>query len=79
MRGLLKSPGDYGEELGHFLPEHLSVADTGEPPEASLRLYSAWATTFSASLELAKLGDVALAQIEAFASVQVSRPIQPGP
>ena len=65
--------GGDGESLGHFLPEHLSVAETGEPPEASLRIYSAWASTFSASLELAKLGDVALAQADAFASVHVRR------
>jgi chromatin segregation and condensation protein Rec8/ScpA/Scc1 (kleisin family) len=37
-------------------------------------LYAAWATTFSACLELAKQGDVALAQAEAFWSVHVSRP-----
>jgi segregation and condensation protein A len=60
-----------GEPLGHFLPEYLSVAETGKPPESELRQYSAWASTFSASLELAKLGDVALAQAEAFSSIYV--------
>ena len=66
--------GGSGQEFEHFLPEHLTPPDAGEPQEASLRLYSAWATTFSASLELAKLGDIALAQAGAFASVHVSRP-----
>jgi segregation and condensation protein A len=75
---LLGEGGD-GEALGYFLPEQPAITDAGDPPADPLRLSSAWATTFSASLELAKLGDVALAQIEAFASVQVSRPIQPGP
>ena len=75
---LLGEDGD-GEALGYFLPEQPAITDAGDPPADPLRLSSAWATTFSASLELAKLGDVALAQIEAFASVQVSRPIQPGP
>jgi segregation and condensation protein A len=69
---ILGEDGD-GETLGHFLPEHLSIADAGEPPEVSVRLYSAWASTFSASLELAKQGDAALAQEEAFASVHVRR------
>jgi len=45
----------------------------------SLRLSSAWATTFSAGLELGKQGDVALAQEEAFSSVHVSRPTEPAP
>jgi segregation and condensation protein A len=75
---ILGEGGD-GETLGHFLPKHLSVADTGDPPEASLRLYSVWASTFSASLELAKQGDVELAQVDAFASVHVSRPTAPRP
>ena len=70
---ILEEGGDE-ETLGHFLPEQPAAADAVDPPEASLRLYSAWATTFSASLELAKLGEVALAQADAFASVQVSGP-----
>jgi segregation and condensation protein A len=69
---ILGEGGD-GQALEHFLPELLSVADRGEPREASLHLYSGWATTFSASLELAKQGDIALAQAGAFASVHVSR------
>ena len=70
---ILGEGGD-GQALGHFLPEQLAAADAVDPREASLRLYSGWATTFSASLELAKLGDIALAQAGAFASVHVSRP-----
>jgi segregation and condensation protein A len=62
-----------GQPLEHFLPEQAATADAGEPPEASLRLYSPWATTFSASLELAKQGDAAVAQAEPFASVHVRR------
>ena len=65
--------GGEGESLEHFLPEQLAAADAVDPREASFRLYSGWATTFSASLELAKLGDIALAQAGAFASVHVSR------
>ena len=70
---ILGEGGD-GQTLGHFLPEQLAAADAVDPREASSRLYSGWATTFSASLELAKLGDIALAQAGAFASVHVSRP-----
>jgi segregation and condensation protein A len=69
---ILGEGGD-GGTLGHFLPEHLSVADPGELPGASLRTYSAWASTFSASLELAKQGDAALAQEEAFQPIYLGR------
>jgi chromatin segregation and condensation protein Rec8/ScpA/Scc1 (kleisin family) len=37
-----------------------------------------WATTFNASLELAKQGDVALAQDAAVVDIQVSYPSGPG-
>ena len=72
---MLGEGGD-GETLGHFLPEQPAFGDAGDAP---LRLSSAWATTFSASLELAKLGDVGLAQDEVFAPVHVSCTIEPGP
>jgi segregation and condensation protein A len=75
---ILGEGGD-GETLGHFLPEQPATADAGAPPEMSFRLSSAWATTFSAGLELAKQGDVALAQADAFSSVHVSRPTKAGP
>jgi segregation and condensation protein A len=71
--------GGDGETLGHFLPEQPATADAGAPPEMSLRLSSAWATTFSAGLELAKQGDVALAQRDSFKAVHVSRPTKAGP
>jgi segregation and condensation protein A len=73
---ILGEGGD-GEELGYFLPEP-PVAAEGEDGDEPPRLYAAWATTFSASLELAKRGDVTLAQAEAFASVHVGRPTEPG-
>jgi segregation and condensation protein A len=69
---ILGEGGD-GQALGHFLPEQPATADAGAPPEMSIRLSSAWAITFSASLELVKQGDVALAQADAFASIHVSR------
>ena len=69
---ILGEGGD-GQALGHFLPEQPATADAGAPPEMSLRLSLAWAITFSASLELVKQGDVALAQADAFASIHVSR------
>ena len=69
---ILGEGGD-GQALGHFLPEQPAAADDSGLLEGKLRLYSAWAGTFSASLELAKQGDVALAQAGAFTTVYVSR------
>jgi len=40
--------------------------------ETRLRRRSAWSSTFVASLELAKQGDVALAQAENFDTISVS-------
>ena len=73
---ILQILGEGGDEdtLAHFLPKDLSVAEKNQPPEASFRLCSAWATTFSASLELAKQGDAALAQEEAFQPIYLRRP-----
>jgi chromatin segregation and condensation protein Rec8/ScpA/Scc1 (kleisin family) len=65
--------GGHGEELGRFLPEP-PVAAEGEDDDEPLRLYAAWATTFSASLELAKQGDVAMAQADAFEAIHVRCP-----
>jgi segregation and condensation protein A len=65
--------GGDGEELRHFLPEEPATDADLDPPERSLRLCSAWATTFSASLELAKQGDVGLAQEQAFRVIHLSR------
>ena len=66
--------GGNGMELGRFLPELPVLTDEdGTALDSALHRSSAWATTFSASLELAKEGDVTLAQAESFASVRVSR------
>jgi segregation and condensation protein A len=65
--------GEDGQALGHFLPEQAVTAGDGDPAASKLRAYSAWASTFSASLELARQGDVVLAQADAFASVHVIR------
>jgi segregation and condensation protein A len=56
----------------HSVPERL-MDDAGDAPETSLRRSSAWAATFSAGLELAKQGEVILAQADAVACVHVSR------
>jgi chromatin segregation and condensation protein Rec8/ScpA/Scc1 (kleisin family) len=66
--------GCEGEELRHFLPEDPATGAALSPPEKSLRLSSAWATTFSASLELAKQGDLRLVQEQAFRVIHLSRP-----
>ena len=66
--------GGDGEELRHFLPEEPARDVAPNPSERSLRLSSAWATTFSASLELAKQGDVGLLQEQAFRAIHLSRP-----
>jgi segregation and condensation protein A len=65
--------GGDGEELRHFLPEEPAAGAVPTPPEKTLRLSSAWATTFSASLELAKQGDVGLLQEQAFRVIHLSR------
>jgi segregation and condensation protein A len=69
---ILGEGGD-GEALSRFLPERPATADDADPPADPLRAYSVWATTFSASLELAKEGDIVLAQDEVFAPVHVGR------
>jgi segregation and condensation protein A len=71
---ILGEGGD-GEALENFLPER----PPEDAPDDPLRLSSAWATTFSASLELAKQGDVALEQRDSFKAVHVSRPTKAGP
>jgi segregation and condensation protein A len=68
-----------GQPLERFLPEDAATCAALSPPEKSLRLSSAWATTFSASLELAKQGDVALEQRDSFKPVHVSRPLGDAP
>jgi segregation and condensation protein A len=75
---ILGEGGD-GEALEHFLPEVSATANAKDPLAGKLRLYSAWATTFSASLELAKQGDAALAQEKAFQPIYLRRPTVPLP
>ena len=75
---ILEDGGD-GEALGHFLPEQPATNDADHTPADPRRLSSAWATTFSASLELAKQGDAALAQEEAFQPIYLRRPTAPLP
>jgi len=61
--------------LEHFVPEPATAADEeGTPLQGRLLRASAWATTFSAGLELAKQGEVAMAQGEAYAPIGLSRP-----
>jgi chromatin segregation and condensation protein Rec8/ScpA/Scc1 (kleisin family) len=56
------------------LPDIQAVTDEeGMGLEAAMHRSTAWATTFSASLELAKQGDLALAQGAAFTDVHISR------
>ncbi len=67
LRLLAETPG--GGRLDRFLPQ---APTAPEPPaEALLRRRSAWTSTFVASLELAKQGDVVLAQDGAWTPIQV--------
>ncbi|MDX5929304.1 MULTISPECIES: ScpA family protein [Acidiphilium] len=67
---LLAESGE-GLSLDQLLPG--PNQQTAQPPtETRLRLRSAWSSTFVASLELAKQGDVALAQAENFDPIIVS-------
>ena len=75
---ILEDGGD-GEALGHFLPEQPATNEADHTPADPRRMSSAWATTFSASLELAKQGDAALAQEEAFQPIYLRRPTAPLP
>jgi len=64
--------GSDGEALTleRFLPEAATATDEkGTPLQGPLLRASAWATTFSAGLELAKQGEVAVIQEEAFEAV----------
>jgi hypothetical protein len=52
------------------LPEESATADV--PAESMVKKRVAWASTFIASLELAKQGDVTLAQADGFTAIHVS-------
>jgi len=54
--------------LDQMLPD---PPEPGAAPESALRGRSSWTSTFTASLELAKEGDVVLQQEEAFAPITV--------
>ena len=54
--------------LEQLMPDASAPSET---PESALRGRSRWTSTFVASLELAKQGDVALEQKEAFSPIQV--------
>ncbi len=54
-----------GQPLGRFLPPGLTAADT------EVRRRSAWTSLFTASLELAKQGEIAVAQEAAFTPIQL--------
>jgi chromatin segregation and condensation protein Rec8/ScpA/Scc1 (kleisin family) len=57
--------------LEQLLP---AVPGPGAPPEGGLRRRSRWTSTFVASLELAKQGEVLLDQDTIFSAIQVSTP-----
>jgi segregation and condensation protein A len=65
LRRLSETPD--GLALEHLLPD-----DSAMDEISALRKRSAWASTLIASLELAKQGDVNLAQTGPFAAVHVS-------
>ena len=58
-----------GLPLEHLLPEVSAAAEI--PIEPALKTRAAWTSTFIASLELAKQGEVALTQADRFTTVHV--------
>jgi segregation and condensation protein A len=66
MRRLAERPA--GATLAQCLPEQPADAET----RPVLRRRSAWASTFVAGLELARQGDVALAQVAAYGPIHLS-------
>ena len=69
LRLLAEAPE--GAPLGRFLPDVLGDGEITLP--AALRRRAAWTSTFVASLELAKQGDVALTQESAFTPIHVQQ------
>jgi hypothetical protein len=61
--------GSDGQTLDRLLPERTGRAGGGTEPALKLRL--AWTSTFVASLELAKVGEVSLEQNAAFSMINV--------
>ena len=68
LRRLAESPA--GATLGQCLPESPTAAE-GET-QTMLRRRSAWASTLVAGLELARQGEVVLAQVAAFDPIHLS-------
>jgi len=68
LRRLVETPD--GLPLDQLLPEESAAA--GIPAAPVLKQRAAWTSTFVASLELAKQGNVALAQADGFTSIHVS-------
>lgn len=61
-----------GRPLGRFLPpEETATAEGAPPSRGPLRRCSAWSSTFAASLEMAKQGELKLAQESGFAPIHV--------
>jgi segregation and condensation protein A len=74
LRRLAETPD--GLPLEQLLPEEAAAADARAEPVLKQR--AAWTSTLVASLELAKQGDVALAQEDIFTAIHVS-PAAPEP
>jgi len=63
-----------GGRLQQFLPDVTEAAMTGQAIPSRVRRGLAWGCTFVASLELAKQGDLSLAQEGLFATIHVRPP-----
>jgi segregation and condensation protein A len=68
-----------GGRFEQFLPDVAEAAMTGEEIGSRVRRGLAWGCTFVASLELAKQGDLTLAQEGLFAPIYVRSPAAPPP
>ena len=68
-----------GGRLEQFLPDVDEAAMSGAEIRSRVRCGLAWGCTFVASLELAKQGDLALAQAGLFEPIHVRRPAAPLP
>ena len=68
-----------GGRFEQFLPDVAEAAMTGEEIRSRVRRGLAWGCTFVASLELAKQGDLTLAQEGLFAPIHVRPPAAPPP
>ena len=69
---ILRRLEDHACPLSQLLPDQPVLAGA---PESALRGRSRWTSTFVASLELAKQGDVVLEQEALFSPIHVSRPL----